>query len=140
MRAMPLRKLIAEWKQVAPNLYGDYYPLTPWRFDADVWMAWQFHRPEVGEGVVQAFRRPGSPYESARFKLRGLDAAAAYVMKNFDVKGSKTLTGAELMEEGLSVSIRRRPGAVTILYKAVKAARDPRPKAPRTPRPGRRAE
>ena len=45
-----LRKLVAEWKQVAPNFYGDYWPLTQWRAEADAWLAWQFDRPEAGEG------------------------------------------------------------------------------------------
>jgi len=115
-----LRKLAAEWKQVVPNLYGDYWPLTPWRAELDVWMAWQFDRPEVGQGVVQAFRRPKSPYESARFVLRGLDAAASYEVRNIDLKSTSKLTGRDLMKKGLLVSIPARPGAAIVLYTRVK--------------------
>ncbi len=56
-----LRKLVAEWKQVAPNYYGDYWPLTAWHSDPDAWMAWQFDRPKEGEGVVQAFHELREP-------------------------------------------------------------------------------
>ena len=62
-------------------------------------MAWQFHRPDLGEGVVQVFRRDDSPYESARFKLHGLDATAKYEVENLD-GGKETRTGRELMEAG----------------------------------------
>jgi len=112
-----LRKLVAEWKQVVPNLYGDYWPLTPWRAELDVWMAWQFDRPEVGEGVVQAFRRPESLYESARFVLRGLDPAASYEVRDIDAEGTQRLTGRELMGKGLLVTIPDRPGAAIVFYK-----------------------
>jgi alpha-galactosidase len=115
-----LRKLVAEWKQVAPNQYGDYWPLTPWRAESDVWMAWQFDRPEVGEGVVQAFRRLESPYASARFALRGLDPAATYEVRNVDAEGATKLSGRELMERGLGVSIPDRPGAAIVLYQRLK--------------------
>ncbi len=115
-----LRRLIAEWKAVVPNLYGDYYPLTPWSFAQDVWMAWQFNRPEAGEGLVQAFRRPKSVRESARFKLHGLDPAGTYELRNFDVKGKTKATGRELMREGLSVRIGSCRQAVTIVYKVAK--------------------
>jgi alpha-galactosidase len=112
-----LRRLVAEWQQVVPNYYGDYWPLTAWRSEADVWMAWQFDRPEAGEGVVQAFRRPDSPYETGRFRLRGLEAGAMYELKNCDAEAPVQATGKDLMDAGLLVTIPARPGAATILYK-----------------------
>jgi len=71
-----IRRLLSQWRQVAPDYYGDFYPLTPWTRDDTAWMAWQFDRPEAGRGMVQVFRRHNSFYESARFSLRGLDAGA----------------------------------------------------------------
>jgi alpha-galactosidase len=115
-----LRKLVDQWRQVAPNYWGDYWPLTGWSVEPDVWMAWQFDRPEAGEGLVQAFRRPRSPYESARLKLRGLDPAATYELRNFDVEGTVKAAGKELMDKGLLVAIDNCPGAVTIVYKRMK--------------------
>lgn len=65
-----LRQLVHEWREVAKYYYGDYYPLTPYSLDDDVWMAWQFNRPDLDEGMIQAFRRKKSMHESVRFKLR----------------------------------------------------------------------
>jgi len=112
-----MRKLVAEWREVAPNLYGDYYPLTAWSAEPDVWLAYQFDRPEEGQGVVQAFRRPQSVYEVARFKLRGLEPDARYSLRNFDLPGETEALGKELMEKGLAVTIAEQPGAVIIAYK-----------------------
>ena len=52
--------------------------------DPALWLAWQFDVPEKGEGMVQAFRRDKSAFESARFPLAGLDAEARYVVTNLD--------------------------------------------------------
>ena len=73
-----LKKMMAEFHEVEKYLLGDFYPLTAHGVALDVWVAWQFDRPELGEGIIQAFRRDESPYETARFKLRGLDPDAHY--------------------------------------------------------------
>ena len=115
-----LRKLVAERAEVAANFYGDFYPLTSWSAEPDVWMAWQFDRPEEGQGMVQAFRRPRSVYETARLKLRGLDPDARYALRNLDVPGETEASGRELMEKGLALTIADQPGAVIVVYKKAK--------------------
>jgi hypothetical protein len=69
--------------------------------------------------MVQVFRRPGSPFEAARFQLRGLQSGARYALTDLDAAGSKELTGRELMNEGLPVVIKAKPGAVVVTYKRV---------------------
>jgi alpha-galactosidase len=112
-----LPKRLDEWRQTVANYYGDFWPLTPYRLENNVWMAWQFDRPEAGEGVVQAFRRADSAEESARFKLRGLEPDAVYVLTNLDVAGTTEMTGRELLERGLPVVLKERPSAAIITYK-----------------------
>ena len=52
-----IRRVMGQWREFAKYYFGDYYPLTPYSLENDVWMAWQFDCPEQGEGMVQAFRR-----------------------------------------------------------------------------------
>ena len=42
--------------RIAPCLEGDFYPLTRYHLEKNDWVAWQFDRPDLGRGVVQAFR------------------------------------------------------------------------------------
>ncbi|MHB8971842.1 MAG: NPCBM/NEW2 domain-containing protein [Pirellulaceae bacterium] len=112
-----IRRVMGQWREFAGYYYGDYYPLTSYSLKNDVWMAWQFNCPEQGEGLVQAFRRGDSFYESARFKLRGLDPDAVYTVVNVDESGSVEITGRELSETGLPVVIDPQPGSVVITYK-----------------------
>jgi alpha-galactosidase len=112
------RRLVNQWKfEIAPDYFGDFYPLSPCTTADDVWMAWQFDRPEAGQGVVQAFRRANSFYESARFKLHGLKADARYRVKNLDIAGEEEFSGRELMEKGILVTATSQPAAEVLTYK-----------------------
>ncbi len=112
-----IRRLIGQWRQIAPNYYGDFYPLTPWTRDDTVWMAWQFDRPEAGEGMVQVFRRHNSFYESARLRLFGLDARASYAVTNLDTGASERHSGRELLDDGLAVSMSAKPSVAVLTYR-----------------------
>ena len=114
-----LRRMCSQWRTIAEYYYSDYYPLTAYHTDDDTWAAFQFDRPEYGDGMVQVFRRPGSPFGAGRFQLRGLQPGARYAVTNLDETGSTDLTGGELMDEGLPVVIKDKPGAVVITYKRV---------------------
>lgn len=114
-----LRRAVQDWREYAPNYAGDFYPLTPWSLDANVWMAWQFDRPEAGRGVIQAFRRPAALERTLRVKLRGLDPAATYEFTELDEAGThptRTATGREAMETGLEITCRESPAAVNLVY------------------------
>ena len=110
------QKAYAECRRVAPLMLCDYYPLTPYSLAADQWIAWQFNRPEQGDGAIQAFRRGGNNETTLNLRLRGLDAGAQYRVTNFDAKDPTTSSGKELMENGLSVHIKDRPGSAVITY------------------------
>jgi alpha-galactosidase len=113
-----MRRAYTECRRIAPiMLEGDYYPLTPYSLAHDQWIAWQFHRPEEGDGVVQAFRRKDCGEMAQIYRLRGLDPAAVYDVTNFDVEGSMKALGADLMEKGMPVEINDQPGAAVIMYR-----------------------
>jgi alpha-galactosidase len=112
-----LRRAVDDWHAVAPEFYGDYYPLTNYNLSEDEWMAWQFNRPENGTGMLQAFRRTSSPYESIRVKLQGLNKDAVYILINLDVPGATEITGRELGEKGLLIAIADPRGTALITYK-----------------------
>jgi alpha-galactosidase len=114
-----IRRVLSQWRRYAGYYFGDYYPLTPYSLDPSVWMAWQFDAPEKGEGMVQAFRRAESLYEVARFKLRGLEPGARYMLNNLDSGESQTLIGRELLDTGLAVSLKELPGDAVITYAKV---------------------
>jgi alpha-galactosidase len=107
-----------ECRQIAPSmLFGDYYPLSPYTRSTTHWIAWQFNHPEAGEGVIQAFRHPNSMYDSCQVRLQGLEPDATYALRNLDVEGDTEVRGSALMQDGLSIPIKKQPGAAVIVYR-----------------------
>lgn len=111
-----IRRLVSQWRRIAPNYYGDFYPLTPCSRDLTAWIGWQFDAPEAKQGMVQIFRRQNSYFESARLPLHGLKADARYRVENFSTDRTIEMTGRELKEKGLQVAIEELPGAAVFAY------------------------
>jgi len=113
-----LRKHLESYLKIRPLYIGDYHPLTPHSLDTTSWIAWQFHRADLGEGVVQAFRRPDSTSETLTVKLRGLDPQQRYEIENLD-GGKEVRTGEELMR-GHAITLSEKPAAALLVLKAIR--------------------
>ncbi len=115
------RQAYAECRKIAPAmLFGDYYPLTPYSLKPDKWIGWQFNQSEQGNGILQLFRRDSCEKTVQIFHLKGMNANAQYEVTNFDAEGSAKISGIELMENGLKVEIKEKPGAAIITYQEIK--------------------
>jgi len=107
---------IREYRRLRKFYSGDYYPLTPYTTANDAWIAWQFDRPDPGQGMVQAFRRPGSTTSNLRTRLHGLDPDERYSVRDLDTGTSHQHTGQQLMTEGLDIALKVRPGSTVVVY------------------------
>lgn len=104
-------RAVRQHGRISPLLEKRYYrPLAVPRSRKD-WDAMQFHRVEDHSGVVLVFRQR-SAKPSQRLRLEGLRAAGRY--RVFDSDGSKQmlLTGRQLNEKGLEVSLPIEGSAV----------------------------
>ncbi len=110
------RKLMHEYLAVRKYFQGDFYPLTQYNLDQHSWLAWQFDRPDLGKGIIQAFRRPECPFDSAQFKLRGLDPNATYQITDSDTNAISKVTGRELLSPGIQITLKSRPAAGLLIY------------------------
>ena len=115
----PAVRLFSEYRSIRHLFQGDFYPLTPYSVSSDVWVAWQCHRSDLKEGMVQAFRRSESNVSDTVFKLHGLSPEVQYEVTNFDAPGASRMTGRELMDKGISVSINQARGSAVILYRPI---------------------
>ena len=95
---LDMQDRIDEFKSIRDYFYEDYYPLTGIErtTDADVWIAYQMHRPSDGTGIVVAFRRAACPDRSVTVALSGLEAGRSYRIVDTDSGTTSILTGAEL--------------------------------------------
>jgi alpha-galactosidase len=112
-------RLTGQWREVADRYLGDYYPLTPYSLSEHDWMAFQFNRPEPGDGMVLAYRRSSCDGPERRFRLRGLLEDARYEVRDLDAApdAARRFGGRELMGEGLPVALPERPSAAVLAYR-----------------------
>lgn len=114
-----LRKYTEEYRKVRPYFSEDFYPLTEFSDQLDTWCAAQFDRPSEHDGIVQVFRRENSSYETACFLLRGLNENSSYLITDTDGKEC-TLSGKELLQKGLKITIPEKRRAKIYFYKETK--------------------
>ena len=107
--------LIQEFRRIRHLFHGDFYPLTPYSLDDDIWLAYQFHREDLCQGVVLAFRRPECSTQSANLKLWGVSSEANYEIHFEDCGRRQILLGKEMIE-GLDIIIESQPGSALITY------------------------
>ncbi len=110
------RQFLAQWRQVARFYYGDFFPLTDYSTDETTWMAWQWASPDGQSGVIQAFRREQSAFVSATFRLRHLNHNVMYSVEDLDTRRKVQISGQDLLDKGVPVSIPNAPGAVLLQY------------------------
>ena len=110
------RRAITEIKTLRPLSLGDYYPLTEINLDETQWCAWQFDRPELGQGYAVFFRRDKATSGALTAGLHGLDPKAIYEVTFADAGTKRRMTGADLMH-GLNVVIPAAPGSALATYR-----------------------
>lgn len=115
------RKMLLQWKnELGPNYFGDYYPLTDYSLENNVWMAFQWNRPDVGKGAIQLFRREESPQASCNLKLNGLEENAKYNITDLDRGSLGQYSGKDLMDKGFNFKLENKPDSAIIIYSKLK--------------------
>jgi hypothetical protein len=83
-------------------------------------MAYQFHLPEKGKGIVLVFRRAQCWQRQQTVRLRALNPEQTYEVRLTDEnlrRAARRLSGRELLQ-GLLVQIDPAPGSLLIEYRS----------------------
>ena len=112
------KRLLDRYRAVRHLLVGAWYPLLPYSRQKDTWMAVQFHRPDLDEGMVLAWRRSESPYMAVEVALHGLEPTATYEYRSERGARFNQRSGAALMRQLLLV-LPEKPGSELLRYRKV---------------------
>ena len=112
-----LRALLEEYRTIRDYLYGDFYPLLSGIVGQSLWTAYQFDRPDLGAGVLLAFRREGGGHDTVALKPRGLDPSASYDVTVADGSPTRTITGADLARGGVAAAADGPRQSILITYR-----------------------
>jgi alpha-galactosidase len=111
------KRLLDRYRELRPLLVGAWYPLLPYSRAKDVWMASQYHRPDLGQGMILAFRRGECPYPSVEVSLRGLDPAATYELVR-ESNGEKTILSGKELSGRFLIALDLRRSSELFVYRA----------------------
>lgn len=102
-----VRATFGEWKKYRHLLVQDFHPLTPWHGPEDTsgWTAFVWHNRRSGEAVLEAFRQETCPEADFTARMPFLQPGKTYTLTNEDTGEVRTLTGAALASEGLTLSL-----------------------------------
>lgn len=108
------------YRSIRHLLVGAWYPLTPYSHETTEWLAMQFHRPDLDQGMVLAFRRQNCQQQSVELALRGLDPNATYELVFHSAGMVVELPGARLLRQ-LAVTLAGAPASELIIYRRIEA-------------------
>lgn len=106
-----IKAIFDDWREYAERFSGDYYPLCNIDLSTNSWAAWQFNRPDEGDGVIQAFRRQDNPECERVFSLNDLDPSVLYRFVRYGSDEVFTMYGSEAMN-GFKITLGKREAVV----------------------------
>lgn len=110
------QQLMKRYSQVRHLLTGAWYPLLPQSSDKAAWMASQYHRPDLDEGMIIILRRPESPYRTVEVTLHGLEAEATYDLTSDRTGETRAVRGSELMGT-FELTLKEKRSSDLIVYR-----------------------
>lgn len=106
------------YEEIRRYMDKNYFPLTFGGLDTAKYHAMQFG--DGGEGVALIYRRENVESPEYRLVLNGLSPEKQYELRDYD--GNTVITrmsGSELMNEGVTLTVSTAPKAMIILYSTV---------------------
>ena len=97
-------KAIDEWKKLSSLFYADFYPLTGYSKADNVWRGWEYYDEAAGAGAALVFRAEKNGESEMTLKLHA-DPDLNYTVRDCDGKIDAVLSGEELTENGLKVTL-----------------------------------
>ena len=88
------KKITDEYRSIRRYMSMDFYNHGSACFDSTSWAVWQYHDPESQSGIIMAFRRNESPFNTVSIELKGLPLGRAYDVRNLDEGTSTCVDGA----------------------------------------------
>ncbi len=114
------RKMIEEARENRKYWLGDFYPLTPASKSLEQIVVYQFHRQDLKEGIIYAFRRPECEYMGIIIAPYALSSSATYEFEFIDDslrRKRQTIKGEDLLKKGLEIRLPMKRSSLIIRYK-----------------------
>lgn len=106
-----LKKVTDEYRKIRKYMTKDFYNLGSSVFDKTSWTVWQYNDKETKSGIVMAFRKSQSPFDSIKIDLKGLALDKEYEITNIDDSSTQNIKNT------LEISLPQKRSSVIFEYK-----------------------
>ena len=90
------KKITDEYRSIRKYFSMDFYNHGSDVFDDTSWAIWQYHDADAESGIIMAFRRSNSPFDTVKIKLNGLSKEKNYTFTNLD--DNTTFIATDILE------------------------------------------
>jgi len=90
------KKITDEYRSIRKYFSMDFYNHGSDVFDDTSWAIWQYHDADAESGIIMAFRRSNSPFDTVKIKLNGLSKGKNYIFTNPD--DNTTFIATDILE------------------------------------------
>lgn len=100
---------------------GDYYMLS-YGLDSmveKVDACYQYYLEDEGRGFLMCFRPERCDTESNSYRMKGLDPQATYEFTVYDTGDKLTMTGEQLMNQGIKITYHQSNSSLLIYYNKI---------------------
>ena len=115
------RRWMGEFRALRHLAVGDFYPLLPHTNSEGEWLAAQYDRPDLGEGLIVAFRRRHCVENSVFLRPRAIDTDATYILEYQSTRGQVERLGRDFAA-GLTLTLSPAPSHEVIRYRRRRVA------------------
>lgn len=82
------KQITDEYRKIRKYFSMDFYNHGSSVYDNTAWSIWQYHDNETQSGIVMAFRRENSLFDSIDIKLKSTHDNCEYMFENFDTNST----------------------------------------------------
>ena len=104
------KQVTDEYRSIRRYFSCDFYNHGASVFDDTSWAIFQYHDPDTDSGILMAFRRARSPFDSVSLSLKGLAKDCAYRFASTDGATEGEFT------DNLTVSLPERRSSIILHY------------------------
>lgn len=105
------KQITDEYRKIRKYFSMDFYNHGSSVFDSTAWSIWQYHDNETQSGIVMAFRREDSPFDTVEIKLRSTFENKEYLFYDFNTENTFSANN------NLKIALPEKRSSIIIEYK-----------------------
>ena len=115
-----LKHISDEYRRIRKYFSCDFYNHGSKVYDLTSWAVWQYHDEESSSGIVMAFRRDESPFDSIGISLKGIRSGAVIELENLNDGTFSSCTANADGKSDFDIVLQEKKSSIIYEYKIIR--------------------